>query len=409
MIINLKNDKGKHLESIDLDIEGVVAEAERSRSGDPISQASLIIQRFIKEKGYEIGQDELLSFQATLGKSLSEGVFPSNITMVVDKIKNLYKHKVSKEPTLGGNSLPEIPEIFEAIIEYPNKQAENEYQNLVGLDDLKNRLIIEGSLLLSIEDLEKWSKKHHKNRIISACLAFEKRLPLVVFGGDIGTGKTALAESFGDPMAKLLKTKIYLLRISVQTRGTGLVGEMTQLISKAFRETKKIAQDTQSPVILLIDEADTMAQSREASQMHHEDKAGVNALIQGIDHLRTVNQAILVVFCTNRLGAIDPAIIRRAAIVHEFRRPDQEQLKKMFGMYFEDIGLTNEQIMELVKLAGPTETRKYGFTYSDIVNKIIPNAIMEAYPDSPLTFNDVLSAITRTQPTPPFKENYESK
>lgn len=405
MIISLKNDKGKHLESIDLDIEGVIAEAERSSNGDPISQASLIIQELVREKGYEIKQDELLSVQTTLGQALANGNFPSELTMITDKIKNLYKSKGVKVPVSKGNSLPEIPEIFESIIEYPNERAEKEYQSLVGLDDLKKRLTKEGSLLLSSEDLEKWSKKHHKNRIISACLVFEKRLPLVVFGGDVGTGKTALAESFGDSMAKLLKTKIYLLRISVQTRGTGLVGEMTQLINKAFREAKKIAQDTECPVIFLVDEADTLAQSREATQMHHEDKAGVNALIQGIDHIKDSNKPILVVFCTNRLGAIDPAIIRRGAIIQEFTRPNQEQLKKMFEMYFGDIGLTDEQIVELVKLASPTELRKYGFTYSDIVNKVVPNAIMEAYPNNPLAFNNVLSAVTNTQPTPPFKEN----
>lgn len=409
MIINLKDSKGKRLESIDLDIEGIVAEAERSSNGDPVSQSSLIIQELVREKGYDIKEDGLLSLQTMLGKSLADGVIPADLIMIADKLKNLYKGKGAKVPISNGNSLPEIPEVFESIIEYPNERAEKEYQSLVGLDDLKNRLTKEGSLLLSSEDLEKWSKKHHKNKVISACVAFEKRLPLVIFGGDIGTGKTALAESFGDPMAKLLKTKIYLLRISVQTRGTGLVGEMTQLINKAFREAGKIAQEMQSPMILLIDEADTLAQSREASQMHHEDKAGVNALIQGIDHIKTGDQPVLVVFCTNRLGAIDPAIIRRAAIVHEFNRPNQDQLKRMFEMYFKDIGLTDEQIMELVKLAGATEKREYGFTYSDIVNKVIPNAIMEAYPDNPLTFNNVLSAVTNTQPTPPFKENYESK
>lgn len=409
MIISLKNNRGKQLETIDLDIGSVIAEAERSSNGDPVFQASLIIQELIKEKGYEIKEKELLSFQKLLGKSLAGGVFPSNISMIADKIKNLYRHKDNKTSSSSNTSLPEISEIFESIIEYPSERAEKEYQNLVGLEDIKNRLIKECSLLLSNDDLEKWSKKHHGNKIIVACLVFEKRLPLVVFGGDIGTGKTALAESFGDPMAKLLKSKIYLLRISVQTRGTGLVGEMTQLISKAFSEARKIAQEMQSPAILLIDEADTLAQSREASQMHHEDKAGVNALIQGIDHIRTSDQPILVVFCTNRLGAIDPAIMRRAAIVHEFKRPNQEQLKKMFEMYFEDIGLTGEQITGLVKLAGPTEAHEYGFTYSDIVNKVVPNAIMEAYPDNPLTFNNVLNALTNTQPTPPFKENYESK
>lgn len=409
MIINLKNEKGKQLENINLDIEGAVAKAERLNKGDPISQASLMILELVNEKGYEIKQGELLAFQVTLGKFLAKGIFPSNLTMIVNKIKNIYKHKGKKTSASNSGSLPPISEIAESIMEYPNKRAGKEYQSLVGLDDLKTRLIKECSLLLSIKDLEKWSKKHHRKRIISACSVFEKRLPLIVFGGDIGTGKTTLAESFGNPMAKLLKTKIYLLRVSVQTRGTGLVGEMTQLINKAFREARKIAQETKSPVILLIDEADTLAQSREASQMHHEDKAGVNALIQGIDHIRSADQPVLVIFCTNRLRVIDPAIIRRAAIVYEFSRPNQEQLKRMFEMCFGDIGLTSEQIMKLVKLGGSTKTQKYGFTYSDIINKVVPNAIMEVYPDSPLTFDNILNIVKNTKPTPVFKENYESK
>jgi len=409
MIITLKNDKGKYLENINLDIEGVVTEAERSNKGDPIFQTSLIIQGFIKGKGYEIKQDQLLTFQATIGKSLAGGVFPSNLTMIVDKIKNINKGKGKDIPTSNSGSLPAISEIIESIIEYPNERAEKEYQSLVGLDDIKAHLIKECSLLLSIKDLEDWSKKYHKKRVIFACSVFEKRLPFIVFGGDIGTGKTALAESFGDPMAKLLNTKIYLLKISVQARGTGLVGEMTQLINKAFREAKKIAQETENPVILLVDEADTLAQSREASQMHHEDRAGVNALIQGIDYVRTVDELILVIFCTNRLRALDPAIIRRAAMVYEFSRPNQEQLKKMFEIYFKDIGLRTEQIMKLVKLAGHTKTRNYGFTYSDIVNKVIPNAIMEAYPSNPLTFDNILKVVKNTKPTSPFKENYEKK
>lgn len=409
MIVNLKNEKGKQLENINLDIEGVVAKAERLNKGDPISQASLIILSLVNEKGYKIKQSELLAFQATLGKSLAKGIFPSNLTMIVDKTKNIHKYKEKKTSVLNNGSLPTISEIAESIMEYPNERAEKEYQSLVGLDDLKSRLIKECSLLLSIKDLEKWSKKHHGKRIICACSVFEKRLPLIVFGGDIGTGKTALAESFSNPMAKLLKTKIYLLRVSVQTRGTGLVGEMTQLINKAFREVRKIAQETKSPVILLIDEADTLAQSRETSQMHHEDKAGVNALIQGIDHIGSAGQPILVIFCTNRLRVIDPAIIRRAAIVYEFRRPNQEQLKRMFEMCFGDLGLTSEQIMKLVKLGGSTKTRKYGFTYSDIINKVVPNSIMEVYPNSPLTFDNILNVVKNTKPTPPFKENYESK
>lgn len=404
MKITVENKKGKLLDTIDIDIESIVAQAETAGGGDPISKAVQLVDEQIERQGLTLDSEELSGFESILGNALSKGRFPLEFKIKGKKKGNMFSTKRVHNSDLSKLLPKESMDVFEAIMEYPNKRAEEEYGDLIGLDTIKKRLTKEASLLLSIENLEKWSKKHHKKRVISACTIFEKRLPLIVFGGDIGTGKTALAESFGDPMAKLLGSKIFLLRISVQTRGTGLVGEMTQLINKAFREAKRVADETKSPVILLVDEADTLAQSREAIHMHHEDKAGVNALIQGIDQSKHIDQPILVVFCTNRLSAIDPAIIRRAAIVHKFTRPNKEQFGELLERSFGDIGLSKEQLEQLVSLAGPTKKREYGFSYSDILNKVVPEAVMNAYPEKPLTFEHVLDAFQRIQPTPPFNE-----
>ncbi|MCK4588196.1 AAA family ATPase [Candidatus Woesebacteria bacterium] len=409
MKIIVENKKGKSLDAIEVDIESMVTQAETARSADPVSSTAQLVNEQIEERGLVLNQGELSGFESMLGKALSSGHFPLEFKIKGRQKGNMFNTKHTQNNNSSKLLPKEAMDVFEAIMEYPNKKAEEEYNDLIGLDNIKERLAKEASLLLSTENLKKWSKKYHKKKVISACAIFEKRLPLIVFGGDIGTGKTALAESFGDSMAKLLGSKIFLLRISVQIRGTGLVGEMTQLINKAFREAKRIADEAKNPVILLVDEADTLAQSRETIHMHHEDKAGVNALIQGIDHSKHIEQSILVVFCTNRLSAIDPAIIRRAAIVHEFTRPNKEQLEKLFERSFGDTGLSKEQLAQLVSLAGPIENREYGFSYSDILNKVVPEAIMKAYPEKPLTFELILAAVQKTQPTPPFRESYEEK
>ena len=59
--------------------------------------------------------------------------------------------------------------------------------------------------------------------------------------------------------------------------------------------------------------------------MHHEDRAGVNALIRGVDDLATGNLPAIVVMCTNRLEALDPAVRRRAAVTFAFSRPNEAQ------------------------------------------------------------------------------------
>lgn len=61
-----------------------------------------------------------------------------------------------------------------------------------------------------------------------------RRPPLVVLAGDVGSGKTELAETIGDAVARTEKIDLTLLPLSLSTRGQGRVGEMTQLLSAAF-------------------------------------------------------------------------------------------------------------------------------------------------------------------------------
>jgi AAA+ superfamily predicted ATPase len=232
--------------------------------------------------------------------------------------------------------------------------------------------------------------------------AFRLGAPFLIFAGDVGTGKTALAESFGDAVARELKEPTSLLRMSIQTRGNGMVGDMSRQVTKAFRAVEQEARRTGHITILLLDEADTLAESRETQQMHHEDRAGVNALIQGVDRLRGSGQPILVVFCSNRLDSIDPAIRRRAVDVVEFKRPSDDQRQEHIERLFGDLRLSVAQTQQLVKLTGPSADREYGFTYSDISDRFARNAVLQAFPDKALSF-ELLECVAReTVPTRPF-------
>jgi SpoVK/Ycf46/Vps4 family AAA+-type ATPase len=205
---------------------------------------------------------------------------------------------------------------------------------------------------------------------------------------------------------------IYLYRLSLKSRGSGIVGEMTRLISEAFEIVKEQAQKgyrknkkPSSAVILLIDEADALAQSREISQMHHEDRAGVNSLIRGIDTLANSSLPAIVLMCTNRLDSIDPAIRRRAVEIFEFNRPNDEQRKSILLKNLSDIGFSEEQVNEIVKNTGPNKENKieYGYTYSDLVQRLLPKILINAYPDKDIKFDDVIKIINSLPPTKPFK------
>lgn len=293
-------------------------------------------------------------------------------------------------------------DLFEAVVELPDKAAMRRYESLVGLDDIKRRLVREAQILLDADALRRWSKQFHGGHV-AACAALVDRPPMFLFAGDVGTGKTALAESFGDVVAREWKRAVFLFRLSLSSRGSGAVGEMTQLLAAAFEEVRATARSG-SGVIMLIDEADALAQSRETAQMHHEDRAGVNALIRGLNSLTEHHLPVIVVLATNRLAAIDPAVRRRAAAVFEFARPDDAQRRRALEALTDGLNLKAADVDRLVEATGPTKTRAWGYTFSDLYQRLLPTAVLEAFPDNPLTADCLLSVAKALTPTPPFQE-----
>jgi AAA+ superfamily predicted ATPase len=294
-----------------------------------------------------------------------------------------------------------VSELFEEVLELPDARAERRYAGLVGLDEVKERVEKEAEMLLRPERLDEWSQKNH-GQLIEAASKFKQRPPLLIFAGDVGTGKTTLAETFGDEVARTLRMDVRVYRLSLRSRGSGAVGEMTGLIASAFDEIGAAAATAKGVGhILVIDEADALAQSRALGQMHHEDRAGVNALIRGIDQVTEDERRILIVMCTNRIEALDPAVRRRAAADFNFARPTAEQRAAVFRAGLAGTGITDEQIQALATLTGENG-HPYGFTYSDLVDRVIPAAVVAAYPNGPVTFEIVESEIAKHPPTAPF-------
>lgn len=302
----------------------------------------------------------------------------------------------------------EINSLFENSRQFPDYEAQMRLDRLIGLDDYKIRLTKMLSVLIDPRSMEKWVNKYHGDHyeVLEPILS---RPPLIVLAGDVGSGKTALAENISDKVARLNKIDITLLPLSLSSRGQGRVGEMTQLVSSAFHQTKDLARKYKSEsgkargaVILLIDEADALAQSRESEQMHHEDRAGVNAFIRGIDSLASDVLPAAVIMCTNRLDALDPAVKRRAAEILLFKRPSAEQRKSVLEQTLAPFGLDNGTIEKIVEITGETSEKTYGFSFSDITQRLVPSIILDAFPNKPVTKERAIEVALSIQPTPPF-------
>jgi AAA+ superfamily predicted ATPase len=307
------------------------------------------------------------------------------------------------------NTKPALDELFEPRLTYPDSGAKARLESLVGLDDKKARLTKILALLVNPAGLEDWIGKHHKGAVHLKNTVL-RRPPLVVLAGDVGSGKTELAETIGDAVARQEKIDITLLPLSLSTRGQGRVGEMTQLLSAAFDYT--IAEATKlkgqsrarGAVILLVDEADALAQSRESAQMHHEDRAGVNAFIRGINRIANGHLPAAVIMCTNRLGALDPAVKRRAADILLFDRPDDQQRHFLLSRTLGEVGFSNPQISALVAATGAQKGRDYGLTFSDITQRLLPAIVLDAYPTRAMDPARALEIARSLHATPPFQD-----
>ena len=304
---------------------------------------------------------------------------------------------------------PAVDELFERRLTFPDFEPQERLARLVGLDDHKVRLAKILGLLVNPAGLESWAQKHHPEAkaLLRQVL---RRPPLVVLAGDVGSGKTELAETIGDAVARQEKIEITLFPLSLSSRGQGRVGEMTQLLSAAFDYTVEAATKlkgergrSRGAVILLVDEADALAQSRESAQMHHEDRAGVNAFIRGIDRLANAQLPAAVIMCTNRLGALDPAVKRRAAEILSFERPNDVQRHAVLDGALRALGLSVKEIDELVAATGKGKGR-HGFTFSDLTQRLLPAIVLDAYPTRSVDRARALEIAKQMQPTPPFEE-----
>jgi AAA+ superfamily predicted ATPase len=300
--------------------------------------------------------------------------------------------------------------LFERTLTLPDADARDRLSHLVGMDDKIRRLSNVLSVLINPAGLKQWLAEYHPDgdHLLAAAL---RRPPLVILAGDVGSGKTELAETIGDRVARQEKIDITLLPLSLASRGQGRVGEMTQLVTAAFEHAYNEASKFKSTrgaarggVILLVDEADALAQSRETDQMHHEDRAGVNAFIRGIDRLANGQVPAAVIMCTNRLTALDPAVRRRAAEILVFDRPSDEQRAEVLQERLGPIGFAATDIRALVAATGASTKRSYGFTFSDLTQRLLPAIVLDAYPAGAIKPVRAVELARSMLPTPPFKD-----
>ncbi|KKC31475.1 ATPase [Devosia psychrophila] len=292
--------------------------------------------------------------------------------------------------------------MFDSETPLPKQVLLDREKTLLGFTVRYGRVHDQLRLLLNVGELGDWNRKYHGGKL-GICDLVAEQYPLVIFHGDVGTGKTATAECIANRLvAESRAPDSILFKLSNRVRGNGMVGEMGSLLTEAFQRVTQSAGKNRR-AILIIDEGDSLGASRSQEHSHHEDKVAVNTLIQGIDDLRQYGGRIVVILCTNRLSVLDAALRRRAAIVEEFRRPSDTERLQLFQMDLAGMRLAPAQLAELVRATAANGSHP-AWTYSDIRTRLYPAALARAYPTRSLASEDLMTVAKTLQASPVMED-----
>jgi len=167
----------------------------------------------------------------------------------------------------------------------------------------------------------------------------------VLFEGPPGTGKTTSARIIAS------KANAKLIYVPIESIMTKWYGESSRNLSQIFDRAHDLGD-----VILFLDEIDSLAGNRE--NIHEATRRVLSVLLRKLDGF-TPEEKVITIGATNRMGDLDPALLRRFDATINFPLPNVEERAAIYSVYAKQLSSD-----EISKLASISED----FSGSDIKN-----------------------------------------
>ncbi len=205
-----------------------------------------------------------------------------------------------------------------------------------------------------------------------------------IFYGPPGCGKTMLAEAIAN------QTDCPMYTMSLAEVGSKFVNGTTENVSALFKAINSIAQQSDKPVILFMDEMDALLAKREySSGTNTEENKVVDTLLPILQQAKDNN--ILVIGATNMFDAIDPAIKRRAELSCYIGLPNKEEIVQLLKKSLSNRKKAENLLKNDEALAFLAEKFK-GYS-PDNINKILKKAArIASRKDREISLEDVIEA-----------------
>ncbi len=271
------------------------------------------------------------------------------------------------------------------VLSLPDTDMQTLDERLVGVEAIRDEILLRWTCQWDGR-LDAWTDRN--GGVVTSIVrsTLEQQTSLLLFCGDPGVGKSALAQAVADRYCRAQGISGRLFWLTTDVRGNGLVGDFGQRLRAAFETISRQPDDELQ--VLVIDEADAVAMRRSEVHAHQEDRAGTATLLQCLDSLAG-RQRVAVILTTNLLATVDAAIQRRA-VIYPFARPGREARQALLARW-----LPQWSDKDLSRAARQT----HGMTPADIERALGQAYLAAVAQDSALTVRMVLSYLHTTQRT----------
>lgn len=224
--------------------------------------------------------------------------------------------------------------------------------------------------------------------VLSECIDSLENTRGLLLEGDPGTGKTLLARKLA------FEANVSFLPVVGSQFVEVYVGLGAQRVRQLFAFARRHA-----PIIVFIDEVDSIAAHRGGPHSHSESDHTLNQLLAEMDGFRD-DSSVFVLGATNRVDTMDAALLRPGRfdrVVH-IPLPDKKSRKKMFAHYLQKSRIPVATTMDLDTLA----TLSDGFSGA-VIHRVVREAVVFAqrYDDQVLEERHLDLALEKRVGRPP--------
>lgn len=197
--------------------------------------------------------------------------------------------------------------------ELPDPEFDDQWDAIVVAPALKDELLAQGVLNFTL-----------RSRVNPALVPLHGVLLLV---GPPGTGKTSLARGLASRIAGAvhgLGTFRYL-EVEPHALASAALGRSQKAVIELFGQT--IAEQANGPLIVLLDEVETLAASRSKMSLEANPidvHRATDAVLAQLDYLARQHKKLLFIATSNFPAAIDGALVSRADLVRTIGLPTAE-------------------------------------------------------------------------------------